>query len=137
REVHSEPDAPVGPRRLRLPLLGEHEPLRERGRGGLEREPGRPLELLGQGTADRVGDVRLAALEHRQARGLVGHRLEDQPPHARGLPPVWLERLEDELDARSERYEPVRPAPDRRVLETVVADPLNVPPPYEPSRADR
>src|SRR5256885_4491677 len=58
--------------------LGEDEP---EGAGrivGLEGEPRCPLQLLGQSAADRVGDVRLAALEHDQPRLLLRHRLEDR-----------------------------------------------------------
>src|SRR6059036_3087754 len=126
RQVDGQAHSPVVPRRLRVPLIDEDEP---EGGGrvvGLEREPGRPLELLGQGAADRVDDVGLAALEHRQARRLVRHRLEDQAFHARGLAPVLLVGFEHQLHAGREGDEPVRASPHRGLLEAVVADFLDV-----------
>src|SRR5437870_5180774 len=61
RQVDGQAHSPVVPRRLRVPLIDEDEP-EGGGRGvGLEREPGRPLALLGLAAADRVDDVGLAA----------------------------------------------------------------------------
>ena len=134
--VGSQPHTPVGPRRFGVcPLLGEDEP---EGAGrivGLEGEPRRPLQLLGQGAADRVGDVRLAALEHDQPRLLLRHRLEHQPLHARRLAPVALEGLEHQLHARIEGDEPVGPRAHGRPLEAVVADLLHVLLRHDPPRA--
>ena len=93
---------------------------------GLERQPGRPLDLLGQLAAQVVGDVHLTPLQRGQPRGLVGDRSQDHALHVRRLPPVLIEGLQDQLDARRERDEFVRSGPDRRLLEPVVADLLDV-----------
>src|SRR3989442_6607026 len=47
-EVRREADAPVGPGRLRVELLDEHQPFREGRHGRLEREARRAPNLLGE-----------------------------------------------------------------------------------------
>src|SRR5262249_40877950 len=84
----------VVPWRLRVPLVGEIEPLRARGVYRLEGEPLGALQLLGQFTADRVDNVDIAPLERSQPRGLVGDRPEYQALDARGLAPILIEGLE-------------------------------------------
>src|SRR5256885_7888391 len=59
--------------------------------------------------------VGLAALEHGQARRLVGHGLEHEPLDARALAPVRLLRLQDQLHAGIERHEPVGTGADGRL----------------------
>jgi hypothetical protein len=78
REVRGEADPAVRPRRLRVPLIDEDEPLAAGDDGGLQGEARRPLKLLGQRTSDRVDDVGFAPLQHGQARGFIGHGLEDE-----------------------------------------------------------
>jgi len=85
----------------------------------------------------RVGEIDLAALQHREARGLVGDDLEREPLHARGLPPEQLVRFEHELDAWVEGDEPVWSGADRRLLEPVVTDLLEVLLRHDPRRAGR
>ena len=46
--------------------------------------------------------------------------------HGRGLAPVAVERFEDELDAGLGAHEPVRPRPDRRTPEAVLAHLLDI-----------
>src|SRR5262249_29143993 len=60
REVRGEPHAAVVPRRLRVPLLGEVEPVRRR-IDGPQAEPGCAPDLVAQLADHREGDVRLAA----------------------------------------------------------------------------
>ncbi len=131
RQAH----APVVPRRFRIPLLGEVDPVRGLADVGLERQPRGPPDLLGQLAAQVIGDVQLTPLQRGQARGLVGDRPQDDALHIRGLPPVLIEGLQDQLDARRERDELVRARADRRLLETVVADLLDVLLRHDPGRA--
>ena len=133
RQAH----APVVPRRARVPLVGEDQPVGGHERSRPQGEPGRAPHLLAELAVDRVGDVRLTALEHGQARHRVRDRLEDEALHARRLAPVPLERLEHQLDARRERDEPVRAGPDRRLLEAVLAHLLDVLPGDDPRGARR
>src|SRR5262249_60299994 len=82
--------APVVPRRLRVPLVQHGDPLRSLDHGGLERESRRALQLFGQLAANRVDDVDLAPLERGQAGRFVGDDFEDETLDARGLAPVSL-----------------------------------------------
>ena len=125
-QARRQPHALVVPWRLRVPLVGEVDPERRRDDGGLEGEPLRALQLLGELAADRVDDVDLAALQRRQPRRLVVDRLEHQALDARGLAPVLVERLERQLHARRERDELVGAGADRRLLVSLVADLLHV-----------
>jgi len=92
----------------------------------LEREPRRSSQLFGERTADHVGDVDLPALQRGQARRLVRDDPEDQPLDARGLAPVLVERVEDQLHARREGDELVGAGPERSFLEALVTDRLDV-----------
>ncbi len=73
----------------------------------------------------------------RQARGLVGNRSQDKALHVRRLAPVLFERVDDELDTRGERDEPVWPGADRRFLESFVADLLDILLGHDPAGAGR
>ena len=123
------------PRGLGIPLVGEVEPERALDDGGLQREARRALELLGELAANRVGQVHLAALQRGQPGRLVGDDAQDQPLHARRLPPVLLERLEDQLHARREGDELVGPRADRGLLEALLPHALHVLPRHDPARA--
>ena len=92
-QVDGQAHAPVGPERLRVPLIGEEHPLLSVEVHRLQGEPGRAPDVLGQGAPDHVGDVGFPALEHGQPRHLVGHGLEHEALDARALPPVLLVRL--------------------------------------------
>src|SRR5207245_3678950 len=120
RVVGCQTDASIVPRRLRVPLVWEIDPEGGLADVRLERQPRAPADLLGQGTADRVGDIDLAALQAGQPRGLVGDRFQRQALHVRRLAPVLLEGLDHELDARREREEPVRAGADGRLSEAYV-----------------
>ena len=109
--------------------MGRHD------RRGPQRQPRRAPHLFGQLALEQVDDVGFAALEHGQACGLVGDRLEDETLDARALSPVRLVGFEHELDSRRERGEPVRPGADGRSLEALVADLLEVLPGHDPARA--
>jgi len=93
------------------------------------------LNSLGDGTPQRVGDVDLTALEHRDPRELVGHGPEHETLDAGALSPVLLVRIEHELHARIERDEPVRPGPHRGLLEALVTDLFDVFPRDDPRRS--
>ena len=125
-EARGQAHPAVGPRRLRIPLLGEGQPLGEGGRRRLERESRSPAQLLRERAAERVGDVGLAPLEHGQARRLVRDRAEHQALHRGAFAPVAVERLEHQLDPGGERDEAIGPGADRRLLEAVLAHPLHV-----------
>jgi hypothetical protein len=102
---------------------------------GLEREPRRPADVFRDRAARDVRNVDLATLEARHARDVVGNRAEHEPLHARLLPPVVLVRFQHHLDAGRRRYEPVRPSADRRLLEPVVADLLEILARHDPGGA--
>src|SRR2546425_7608741 len=93
--------------------------------------------LLADLAVDPVCDVRLAALEHCQPRGDVRDGLEHQALPARRLAPVPVEGLDHQLHAGSEGHEAVRPGPDRRLFEAVLADLLDVLPGNDPARPRR
>ena len=99
-----------------------------------ERQPRGTQHLLGEFAADRVGDVDLAALQRREAGRLVRDRAEDEALDARRFAPIPLERLHHQFDARGERDKFVRPRPDRVLLETVVADLLDIFLRHDPAR---
>src|SRR5439155_1357573 len=63
-----------------------------------------------------------------------GNGPEDQGLHARRLAPVLLKRLQNQLDARRERHEPIRPGADRRLLEPVLTVLLDVLLRHDPAR---
>src|SRR5207245_3774012 len=105
------------------------------GPNSAELEPGCPLDGFRHGAAKEVHDVRLTALEGCRARRLVRHAPEDQPLDARRLPPVALEGLDDDLDTRRGADELVGPRADRRFLEALVADFLDVLLRHDPTRA--
>ena len=93
---------------------------------GFSVSPGVCLQLRGQLAADRVGDVDLAALQCGKPCRLFGDHLQHQPLHADRLAPVALVGLQHQFHARLERDELVRPGADRRLLEAVVADLLDI-----------
>ena len=101
RMVDGETNAPIGPDGLRVPLLAEEEPVDAMRVGRLERQTGRAPDLFRRDTAKRVGDVDFAALQHRQPRRLVDHRLEHEPLDARSFAPVLLPGFEHELHSGS------------------------------------
>src|SRR5213078_902220 len=79
--------------------------------------------------------VHLTAFERGGTRGLLGHRAHDQTLDARGLPPITVEGLERDLHARGERHHAVGPGADRRLLEAVLADLLDVVLGHDPAGA--
>ena len=125
--------APVVPGRFRVPLVREIEP-EDRGsdRARDELESGTPLDVLGHGAGQEIGDVHLAVLEGRRARRLLGQTPVDEPLDVGDLAPVTLERLHHQLDPGSEAHEPVRSGADRRLLEAVLTDLLDVGPGHDP-----
>src|SRR4029453_19617557 len=89
RKRWSEPDTAVVPRRLRIPLtLGEVDPMRRGQQRSRELKARSSLDFLGERTTDVVGDVDLAALEHRQPRALVGDAAEHEAPARWRLAPT-------------------------------------------------
>ena len=118
--------ASIMPRRLRIPLIGKVDPECGLADVGLQGQPRASPELLGQRAPNPVCDVDLTALERGQPRRLVRDRSQDKALDVRHLAPVLLERLHDELDAGAVRDEFVRSRPDRRLLETLVPDLLDV-----------
>src|SRR4030095_12980120 len=70
-------------------------------------------------------------------RRLFGQATEDEPLDARRFAPVALVGFQYELDARVEAHELVGPGADRRLLEAVVADLLDVLLGHDPARAGR
>ena len=86
--VHRLAQALVVPRRLRIPLIGELDPEDRGVARGQERVARVALERLRLRAVQEEGVVRLAAPEHGQARGAVGHALHGQLLDVRRVPPV-------------------------------------------------
>jgi len=78
-EVGGQAHATIGPRRFRIPLLGEHVPNREREIVGLECESRGAAQLFGERATEDVRDVGFAAFKHGEPHGLV----RDRPEHER------------------------------------------------------
>jgi hypothetical protein len=111
---------------LRLPLLDElHPPGRRRDDLG-EAELGIRLDRRRLDADHQIADVRLAGLQHRQARRPIGNALDDDPLDRGLLPPVLLVRLEHELLARIHADEAIRAEPHGLPLESSLADLLDV-----------
>ena len=105
--------------------------------GRHELEPRRALDLLAERAPQGVCDVDLAALQHREPGEILRHHAPDHFLDGGRLPPVAVVRLEDQLDAGIERRELVRSRADRRLLEALVADLLEVLLRHDPSGARR
>src|SRR5439155_20084786 len=75
------------------------------------------------------------SLKRSRARRHVGQAEEDEALDRRRLAPVAVEGLEDELDARVEAHELVRPGADRRLAEAILAHALDVPVRHHPAGA--
>ncbi len=114
------------PGRFRVPLLRQVDPEHAGGFGGHELHPRRLPDIVGHGPGQEIGDVHVALLERGGPRGLLGHAAEDESLDRGRLPPVALEGLHDQLDARREAHHLVGPGADRGLLEAVVADPVHV-----------
>ena len=136
-EAGGKPQAPVVPRRLRVPLLGEVQEEDRVRPHGHESQTGRAPHVLGDGAVEEVGDVDLAALEGGGARRLVRDAFQDQALDARHLAPVALEGFEHQLDPRRDADEPVGAGPDGGLLEALLADLLDVLPGDDPAGAGR
>src|SRR5262249_28285177 len=89
----------------------------------LYRKSRRALDILGR---EQVGDVDFAAFECGEARREVWDYSEDQTLHRRRLSPVSVEGLKHEFHPGRKGHEAVRPRPDRRSLEALVTDLLDV-----------
>src|SRR5262249_48351460 len=96
------------------------------GAGEAQLEAGIALGLERVWGVEHVPDVDLAVLDHGRARGRLGHGLEHEPLHRRRLAPVALEGFHHELDARRVADVLVGTETDRRLLERLVADALDV-----------
>src|SRR5262249_24012107 len=114
--------APIVPGRLRIPVIQKIQPMSRR-KGRLHGESRRSLDILGR---EQVGDVDFATFECGKARRVVWNDAEDQALDGRRLPPVSVEGLRHDSHAGCEGPEAVRPRPDRRPLEAVVTDLLDV-----------
>ena len=114
------------PWRFRVPLLGESQPEGALDYHRLEAQSRGALQLLGQFTADRIDQIDLAAGQRGEPGRLVRNDLEHQALDARRLAPIALERLQHQFDAGIERHEFVGAGTDRRLLETVLADLLDI-----------
>ncbi len=127
----------IMPGRFGIPLLGKIDPVRRLSDDRLEGEPRGAANAVGKLAADRIGDVDLAALQCREPRQFIGDDPHHQALDARGLAPIAVEGFEHELDAGVERDEFIRPGADRRLLEPLVADFLDVFLRDDPARAAR
>ena len=132
-----QPHALIGPRRFRIPLLGQLDPER----AAHERRGQAKARDLAHGVrggpGQEVDDVDLAGPERGRPRRLLGHGAHHQALHRRRLAPVAVEGLQHDLDARLERDDLVRPGADGRRLEPVVADFLDVFLRHDPAGARR
>jgi len=125
-EVGGQAHAVIRPRRLGIPLVGEDEPLVGGKDERCQLEPGRAHELLGEGAADRIGDVGLAPLEHGEPGRVLRDDAEDEALDRGSLAPVRLEGFQHQLDAGRKGHELVGPGAHWRFLVPVVPDLLDV-----------
>src|SRR5215472_10217170 len=102
-----------------------------------ELETSRALQIFGELAGDPVDTVDLTALERRQPRRLIGHALDHDAFDVRRLAPIAVERVEGQFDAGVERYEFVGTGADRRLLETVFANLLDIFLRHDPARPGR
>src|SRR4051794_36984639 len=99
-EAGSLPDPDIVPRRFRVPLLGEIDPVGGRSNGGFEDQTRCLLYILGKLPSDRVGDVDLTPLQCRYPGGLIGNDPEDEALDAGSLSPKLIECFKNQLDTR-------------------------------------
>src|SRR5262249_20231038 len=107
---------------FRIPLIHEVKISVGEGNHRLERQPGRPQQLAGKLTTDRIGDIDLTTFESGQPSGLLRDYLHHQPFDTRGPAPVALERIKDQFQARREGDKTIGTGPDWRLLEPVITD---------------
>src|ERR1051325_5496217 len=127
----------VMPWRFLVPLIGEGEPEGALNDRGLQRQPRRRAQLLGQLAADRVDDINFAPLQRGEPRRLIGDATEHQTLDAWGLAPIAVESFQRQLDTGVERHEFIRAGADRRLLEPVLADLLDILFRHDPAGARR
>ena len=130
-----EPHLRVGPGGLRVPHVEKVKIVGADAAGEGELQRRVPLDLLGHGRIQQIGEIDLAALQHGQARRGLRHAFEHQPLDRRHLSPVALVGLHDELDAGLVADELVGPETDRGFQEAVSPDPLEVLLGHDPASA--
>ena len=122
RIVDGQPHPLVGPRRLWIPLVPELDPVDRRVLRGHQAEPRVPPHVLGVLAIEGVGDVGLAVLQHRHARGPFGHALHDHTLDVGRVAPVPRIRLEHDFDPGLVADEPIRAGADGILAEPIVPD---------------
>src|ERR1700730_8510666 len=132
-EVRRQANPRIVPRGFCVPLIREIEPEGGGRTDRLERQARSTLELLGKLAADRIDDVDLSPYQRGQTRRFVRYHPEHQPSDTRGLAPILVEGLENELDPWRERNKLVGPCTNRCLFEPVVADLLDVLLGYNPA----
>jgi hypothetical protein len=108
------------PRRLRVPLLRELDPL---ARGVLSRHDLNTRnvpEPLGIDTVERIGHIGFAAPHHQRTRRRVGNTAHHQCLDVWHPPPIAGKGLQFDLDSRLVTDEFVGAGADRMLLEAVV-----------------
>ncbi len=126
RVVDRQPHPLVAPRRLGIPLVGELDPENGRVARARQRQARVFLHRFRVGPVEGEGEIRLAALEHRQPSGAVWHALERQALDVGHVPPVPGKCLEHDVDAGTLAHEPVGARADGLLLEAVSANLLEV-----------
>ena len=94
--------------------------------GRFQRQAGSALQLLGEFAAHRIYNVHFSVFQRRQPRGFVGDDPQCQPFDGGSFAPISVKGLEHQFEAGLERYEFVRPGPDWRLLESLLADLLDM-----------
>src|SRR6185369_1295135 len=112
----------VVPRRFRIPLLGELDPVDRRVLRRYQLQSRVALHIEGVLAVERVGDVGLAVLEHRHARRPLGYALHDVALDRGHAAPVARVRLHHDLDAGLVADETIRAGADWLLSESLVAD---------------
>ena len=82
---------------------------------------------------EKIGDIRLAARQHREPRRLLRNALEDDALDRRRFAPIVLVRLHHQFEAGLHADEFVRSEADRVLQETFVADLFDIVLRYDPA----
>jgi len=134
--VRGHADPPIVPGRFGIPLVGEkYTQNGGRDHGRLERESRRSPDFLGHRAKERIGDVDFTPRERGEPAS-CRPEWPGRPGASRSASCASTGRTPPEPARRRvvERHEPIRPGADRRLLEPVLTDLLDVLLRHDPAR---